>query len=225
MTEPRRHLSDDLLRGFAVGTASEGARLAIACHMALCRACQEGTATHEAALDSLLAARQPAHASPSHSRSRLLADLAALPDMPAQSAASALSPSAALPADMPQLPPALSKLLLSRGSVTWQTLLPGIRAIDLGIPSVWRARLMRFSPGLKIPNHDHGGPEHTVVFSGGLVDAGGHLGRGDATTMFPGDRHAQRTDGDEPCVALIINEAPAQPLTISGRFLQWLTRG
>ena len=197
--------------------------------MAFCAACQEGTVTHEAALDSLLhlgAVGQPGQAPPSHLRSRLLAELAALPDVPAPRIApeSASQPSASLPADMPQLPLALSKLLLSRGMVEWRTLVPGIRAIDLPIPSAWRARLVRFRPGMTIPIHDHGGPEHTVVFSGGLIDAGGHLGRGDATTMFPGERHRQRTDSGEACVALIINEAPARPLTIGGRFLQWVTR-
>jgi len=227
VTEPQRHFSDDLLRGFAVGTASEGARLAIACHTALCRVCLDEAATHEAALDSLLAPgkgtlERSSATSLSQSRARLLAELAELPAPPAVSPVP--QPPAALPADMPQLPPALSKLLLSRGAVSWRTLVPGIRVIDLPVPSVWRARLLRFRPGLTIPVHDHGGPEHTVVFSGGLIDAGGHLGRGDAATMFPGDRHRQRTDGDEPCVALIINEGPAQPLTISGRLLQWLTQ-
>lgn len=99
-----------------------------------------------------------------------------------------------------------------------------MRAIDLEIPSVWRARLLRFRPGIAIPVHDHVGPEHTVVFSGGLVDGGGHLGRGDAATMLPGDTHRQRTEPGEICVALIISEAPARPLTASGKILKWLTR-
>ena len=215
MNEPSRHFSDDLLRGFAVGTATEGARVAVACHMAFCAACREGTATHEATLDAL-----PTPAAPSHLRARLMADLEALPAPPLP----APPPSVTLPSDLPQLPPALSNLLRSQKAVTWKTLVPGIRAIDLPIASAWRARLVRFRPGLTIPAHDHGGPEHTVVFSGGLLDAGGHLGRGDATTMFPGESHTQRTDDTEPCVALIINESAAKPLTTSGRFLKWLTR-
>ena len=217
--QPSRHFSDDLLRGFAVGAASEGARLAVACHLDFCSACREGTAAHEATIDALL--QSQASTPPAAMRARLMADLDALP-VPAP--APAASPSVALPADLPPLPPALSKLLLSRGAVTWRTLVPGIRAIDLPIASAWRARLVRFRPGLTIPIHDHGGPEHTVVFSGGLLDAGGHLERGDATTMFPGESHTQRTDDAEPCVALIINESAAKPLTISGRLLKWLTR-
>lgn len=224
LNEPRRHFSDDLLRGFAVGTASEGARLAVACHTAFCSPCREGTATHEATLDLLLGPQTQGQPAPAPLRTRLMAELDALPVMPAPSLPSAPRASVPLPADLPQLPPALSKLLLSKGPVAWRTLVPGIRAIDLEVPSVWRARLVRFRPGLTIPIHDHGGPEHTVVFSGGLVDAGGHLGPGDAATMFPGESHTQRAEDDQPCVALIINEAPARPLTTSGRFLKWLTR-
>ena len=215
MNQPSRHFSDDLLRGFAVGAASEGARLAVACHLDFCAACREGTATHEATLDALLASQPSAPL-----RARLMAELDELPAPPPMPAPAV----ATLPADLPRLPPALSNLLSSGGTVTWRTLVPGIRAIDLPIASVWRARLVRFRPGLTIPIHDHGGPEHTVVFSGGLLDAGGHLGRGDATTMFPGESHTQRTDDAEPCVALIINESAARPLTTSGRLLKWLTR-
>lgn len=221
LNEPRRHFSDDLLRGFAVGSASEGARLAVACHMAFCSACREGTAAHEATLDALL--ESPADAEPAPAlRARLMADVDALPDVGAPSTPG--PPAPALAADLQQLPPPLTKLLRSRGAVGWRTLVPGIRAIDLGIPSVWRARLVRFRPGLTIPIHDHAGPEHTVVFSGGLVDAGGHLDAGDATTMFPGESHTQRSENDQPCVALIINEGPPRPLTTGGRFLKWLTR-
>lgn len=229
LNEPRRHFSDDLLRGFAVGTASEGARLAIACHLAYCTVCREGAAAHEATLDALLgapAAGPPRQAAAAPLRARLMAELEALPDVPVPSTppGSGRHASATLAADLQTLPLPLSKLLLSQGAAAWRTLVPGLRAIDLEIPSAWRARLVRFRPGLTIPLHDHGGPEHTVVFSGGLVDAGGHLDRGDATTMFPGDSHTQRTESDQPCLALIISEGPPRPLTTRGRLLKWFTR-
>ncbi|HEX2659286.1 MAG TPA: anti-sigma factor, partial [Polyangia bacterium] len=100
MNEPSRHFSDDLLRGFAVGTASEGARLAIACHMDFCAACRAETATHEDALDALLAG--PAPAVPSDLRARLMTAVESLP-----SPTPAPAVTATLPADLPPLPPAL----------------------------------------------------------------------------------------------------------------------
>jgi putative transcriptional regulator len=221
VNEPLRHFSDDLLRSFAVGTATEGANLAVACHLALCPTCRDDAATHESTLDALLHS-QPADAPPPALRERLLAGLPASPAIPAP-APVARTPRP-LPADMPALPPALVSQLGRLDDPTWRTLIPGIRAIDLGITSAWRARLLWFRPGAVVPIHDHGGPEHTVVFAGGLDDHGGHLGRGDAATMMPGESHRQRISADEPCVALIINEAPARPKTPIGRLLKWLTR-
>jgi len=234
---PQRHFPDDLLRTYAVGAASEGAGLAVACHLAFCPECRGGAAAHEEILDALLrigqgsdddggeddggAARPGIGAEPAHVRERLMSTLALTP--PDAVRAAPTRPPATLPRDMPPLPPALVHHLQSLGDAGWRRLVPGIRAIDLGIQSAWRARLVCFRPGVPIPLHDHGGPEHTVVFSGGLDDASGHLGRGDAATMMPGDRHRQRSAPGEPCVALIVNEAPARPLTLVGRVLKRLT--
>ena len=53
MTAPLRHLSDDLLRSHAIGAASEGAGLVVACHVALCPLCAVSAAGHESVLDAL----------------------------------------------------------------------------------------------------------------------------------------------------------------------------
>ena len=219
MTGPLRHFPDDLLRGFAVGAASEGATLAVACHLALCPTCRDGAAAHESALDVLLRTSETAgEAPPPALRDRLLSDLPPpAPPPPARTPKP-------LPADMPALPPALVNRLGGLDQVSWRTLVPGIRAIDLGIASAWRARLLCFRPGILIPAHDHGGAEHTVVFSGGLDDAEGHLGRGDAATMTPGNAHRQHSSPGEPCVALIVNEGPALPKSPFGHFMKWVTR-
>ena len=217
MTAPLRHFPDDLLRAHAIGAASEGASLAVACHLAFCPICADAAAAHESVLASLAGA-SPEERPPRAVRDRLLADL------PPQAPAPPPRPPLVLPTDMPELPAPLLRQLRGLPEVGWHRLVPGLRAIDLEIGSVWRARLVRFRPGIPIPVHDHGGPEHTVVFSGGLDDESGHLGRGDAATMMPGDAHRQRSSPGEPCVALIVNEAAARPLTLTGRVLKRLTR-
>jgi len=103
-------------------------------------------------------------------------------------------------------------------------LIPGIRAIDLGFDDVWRARLVAFRPGIPIPEHDHAGPEHTVVFQGGLVEPGVDLERGDAATMIQGQHHHQRAAAGPPCIALIVNEREPRPMTAMGRILKAVTR-
>jgi putative transcriptional regulator len=223
VTAPQHHLSEDLLRAHAVGAAPEGAGLVAACHIALCPLCAVDNAEHGSVLDTLLGAASANDAGPPPAlRARLMADLSALP-LPSPGP-SAPRPGKALPADLPPLPAPLLSKLATLEDVAWHMLLPGLRAIDLKIGSAWRARLVSFRPGIPIPLHDHGGPEHTIVFSGGLDDQDGHLGRGDATTMLPGHSHSQRASLGESCVALIVSEAPPRPLTFMGHVLKRLTR-
>ena len=219
MSAPLRHLSEDLLRAHAVGAASDGAGLVASCHISLCPVCEQGAAAHESVLDGLLgAAAVNDGAPPPALRARLLADLPPPPAAPPARAPRAL------PGDLPPLPAALTHRLATLDDVSWHTLFPGLRAIDLRIGSAWRARLVCFRPGIPIPLHDHDGPEHTVVFSGGLDDADGHLGAGDATTMLPGHAHRQRASLGEPCIALIVSEAPPRPLTLVGKVMKRITR-
>jgi putative transcriptional regulator len=217
--KPTHHFPGDILRAYAIGSASEGTRLSVACHLAFCAGCGEETVTHGAVMDRLLeaAAADPAGVPGAGARDRLLASLP--PQAPA-----ARVVRASLPRNLPPLPAPLLRQLELMGKVAWRRLLPGIRAIDLGIETAWRARLLSFRPGIPIPVHDHGGPEHTVVFAGGLDDESGHLGRGDAATMMPGETHQQRSSPGEPCIALVVNEAAPMPLTLVGRVLKGLTR-
>jgi putative transcriptional regulator len=236
VNEPRHHFPDDVLRGFAVGTSPEATRLAVACHLAFCPTCRSGAQEHEEVLGQLGrlvaaesgqvsprgAAGETSAAGPASGRDRMLEDLQGLPPP-----ASRPEPRSAveLPSELPDLlPPVLIEHLRSLSHPRWKRLIPGIRAIDLGLDGVWRARLVAFRPGVQIPTHDHGGPEHTVVFQGGLNDARVHLERGDAATMSPGETHDQQAAAGLPCVALIVNEREPRPLTVSGKILKALTR-
>jgi putative transcriptional regulator len=54
---PRLHFADDLLLEHTVGAATEGAALAVACHLAICGACQEVAVDLERIGDALYAAQ------------------------------------------------------------------------------------------------------------------------------------------------------------------------
>ena len=225
MNAPMHHLSEDLLRAHAVGAASEGAGLVASCHIALCPVCEQDAAAHEIVLDTLLGAAAVNDGGPPPAlRARLLADLPPPSRLAPPRPAPPPRAPRALPGDLPPLPAPLANWLATLDDVSWHTLFPGLRAIDLHIGSAWRARLVCFRPGIPIPLHDHDGPEHTVVFAGGLDDADGHLGAGDATTMLPGHSHRQRASLGEPCVALIVSEAPPRPLTLLGKVMKRITR-
>jgi putative transcriptional regulator len=218
MTEPRHHFPDDVLRAHAVGSAPEATSLAVACHLSFCESCRRNTTEHESFLLAFGGVKSAGSQTNRAPRARLLAALSpqAPPPVP--------RPPLSLPKDMPELPRPLLHHLGNLPKVAWQRLIPGIRAIDLGFPDVWRARLIAFQPGIPIPSHDHGGPEHTVVFQGGLDDETLHLGRGDAATMLGGETHRQRAKAGQPCVALIVSEGPPLPLTLVGHVLRRVTR-
>jgi putative transcriptional regulator len=222
VTRPNHHFPDDVLRGFAIGTSPDATRLAVACHLAFCPTCRGGAADHEQVLGALgrLLGEVPGAppAGGAHGRERLIGEL---PPQPAPLPPQVVS---ALPEDLPELPLVLTEHLRGLSDPRWRRLIPGIRAIDLGFGDVWRARLVAFRPGIPIPEHDHAGPEHTVVFQGGLVEPGVDLERGDAATMIPGQHHHQRAAAGPPCVALIVNEQPPRPLTAMGRILKAVTR-
>lgn len=67
--------------------------------------------------------------------------------------------------------------------------------------------LVRFTPGLTFPMHEHGGDETMIVLEGGYTDlvTGVHYGPGDVQRSGPGTRHALRADADAPlCFAIVL---------------------
>jgi putative transcriptional regulator len=67
--------------------------------------------------------------------------------------------------------------------------------------------LVRFTPGLTFPMHEHGGEETMIVLEGGYTDlvTGVHYGPGDVQRSGPSTRHALRADADAPlCFAIVL---------------------
>jgi putative transcriptional regulator len=214
---PQSHFAVDLVLENTVGTASEGAGLAVACHLALCGVCRRLAADLERIGDSLLQAERRFAPRP-ELRARILADAGPQPPPTVSALPSALI------GTLPPVPPPLVEALAALRGPRWRWQVPGLRAITLHERDGSVARLLRLRPGMVIPSHDHGGPEHTVIFGGGLDDEHVCLGRGDALTMHPGDQHQQRAAPGADCIALVVNEAPPRPITLRGRILKRLAR-
>lgn len=209
----------------AVGAASDGAALAVACHLALCSPCRALSADLDTIGASLISAAVPETAAGAgmprqEVRARILADISSRPGAARVAAAVPTELPAAVLEDLPPLPPVLLRAIAAQAKVAWRWMIPGIRGITLAKKGPYTARLLRLRPGVVIPRHDHGGAEYTVVFAGGLDDEGGHLGAGDALTMLPGDRHRQQASPGPDCIALVVNEAPPRPVNLLGRILK-----
>jgi len=220
---PVHHVPPEELVEYAAGACGEATALAIACHASLCAAC----ATQLRALDALGGAALD-DAAPTATAPDAFANLLGrLDDAPGDEA----------PAPGVDVDPATLRVFVSLGvprvvlpyvapaaSGGWRRLVPGITRVDLRVgPPDTVARLVNLRPGLEIPLHDHGGVEHTVILTGALADDQGRFARGDVSIRAAGERHVQRVEAGEPCVALVINEGPLVPLTWKGKALNLLS--
>jgi putative transcriptional regulator len=212
--EPRLHVPEDGIFQFAIGGSSEGAALAVACHLAFCARCRGEVGACEAVSSALLDELSMAPVDPGL-RERLLSGL---DEQPPPAPPPVLRP---VPPELAILPAPLQPYLARAETTRWRRLVPGARAIDLPVAGQeTTARLMRFRPGFLIPLHDHAGPEFTVIFSGALDDTGERAHRGDVLYRESGVRHVQKVTPDGECVALVVNERPLVPLTLLGRLLK-----
>ncbi len=219
----QHHVPDEELLAHAAGTATDGASLAIACHAALCPRCADRVVQLEAVGGAVLESAATAELPPDALAS-VLARLDGAPQPREQAAAVPDAPELLRPYGLPR--PLRAVVARAPSPVRWRFVIPGVRAVDLDVGAAGdTVRLIAFKGGVTIPLHDHGGPEHIVVFTGALEEAGARFQRGDISVRDPGERHEQRVAPGEPCIALVVNEGALQPLTLRGRLLLALSRG
>lgn len=211
---PLHHPDEEELVGYASGTNPEWISLVVACHLTFCATCRDDVALYDdlggALLDSLGTPE-------GRSLGVIAGELTARPRPPVA------PPALAMP--VPGLPKPLGPYL-PKGPVAWRFLAPGLRHIplDFSVGSV-PARIIRFAPGFKIPEHTHQGLEMLLVFDGILHDSvtGDVFHKGDVSRREPGTKHAQWIDRAEPCTCLVISAAPVVPSTLMGRILKTIT--
>lgn len=210
---PLHHPEEEELVGYASGTSPEWVSLVVACHLTFCAACRDDVALFDdvggALLDSLGTGEgRSIGASARDVASRPRPDVAPAVAMPVSGLPRPLAP------------------YLPKESVAWRFLAPGLRHIPLdfsvgGVP----ARIIRFAPGFRIPEHAHQGLEMLLVFDGILHDSvtGEVFHKGDVSRREPGTTHAQWIDKSEPCTCLVVSAAPVLPSTLMGRILKAIT--
>jgi putative transcriptional regulator len=220
---PAHHAPDEALLEYVTGTATQPAALAIACHLSLCATCAGRASAMEAIGGTLIEHEPPVELAP-NALDQVMARLdqsggAATPSN------EPIFPDASLaPLGLPR--PLLRALAAANVKTGWRFVVPGVRAIDLPVAGEGTTvRLVSFKAGVTIPLHDHGGPEHIVVFKGALEEKDGRFARGDISLRSSGERHEQRVAPGQACVSLVINEGRLLPLTIRGRLLLALSRG
>lgn len=195
---PHHHVPDDWLVAFANGTLPEAEALVLATHLTLCPLCRSRLdVAEELAAAALTTPDAPAVPAPAGELDALLQRL----DEP--------TPEPSAPPTDPVLPLPVLQHTGPLADVSWQWLAPGIRGVDLPLPTTGLPlRLIRMRAGTALP-HRHAGSEAGVILAGGWDDQFGTYRRGDAA-FLPAELdgvHEQRIHDDEDCVALVLNEA------------------
>ncbi|MBN7756357.1 cupin domain-containing protein [Nitratireductor aquimarinus] len=220
----QHHISEELLLDYATGQLSEGWRIAVATHLALCPSCRRRLAVMEMTGGALIAepvdeeATQEAASDESASweslRKRLAADRAHTPDAerPVKAKASSQAGQTVLPE------PLRSYVGGDVDTVKWRPL--GRGAYHLPIETddgTARVRLLRIPAGKPVPEHGHRGRELTLVLSGSFHDGDDLFARGDFEEADETLQHQPIATEGEDCICLAVTDAPL-------KFRSWLVR-
>jgi putative transcriptional regulator len=203
----------ELLLDYASGSLAEGPALLVATHLAYSPQARSDVAALEAAAGEMLAS-MPAEALDEDALARTLSRIDAASDpapveRPTEDAARIVG--AAIPAALRRYLPEDAR---------WRSALGGIEEIELPLgDKSYRATLMRIGAGRGLPVHRHAGSEYTLVLAGGFADGRDRFDRGDICVADPSVEHRPVADADQPCICLVVAEAPVVLTGLFGRLL------
>ncbi|WP_022728714.1 ChrR family anti-sigma-E factor [Fodinicurvata sediminis] len=107
--------------------------------------------------------------------------------------------------------------------LSWRRVINGLEEADLDAGEEdgkqWRLRLMWIAPNTKMPKHTHKGTEYTLVLQGAYRDENGRYGRGDMQVADAGIDHRPVAEPGDPCLCLVLTDAPLQLTGAFGRLL------
>ncbi len=205
---PAFHPPEEVLLAYAAGNLPEALSLVVATHLALCPQCRETVAACEAVGGALIEELDPAEVS-NGALDAVMArlDAVALPEARPQKIEG-------IDLRLPQ--PLRGYVGADLDSLAWHRVMPGLEEVEIETGSSGlRARLMRVAAGRTMPSHTHGGEEFTLVLTGAYNDASGHYACGDVQVADPGVDHQPVAEDGEPCVCLVVSDAP---IKLTGRY-------
>ncbi|WP_299624787.1 ChrR family anti-sigma-E factor [Pelagibius sp.] len=220
---PAHHLSDEILMAYAAGSLPEPLSLVVVSHVTLCPACRAQMETYEALGGSLIEEIAPVGL-PDSALSDIFARLDDEASGPGEADPWGRAP-ARTPADHRSVDGSVPRPLRDYlgqdlSALNWRSVIRGVEEAEIALDGgEVRTRLMRIQPGVAVPKHTHGGEEVTLVLTGGYSDAGGHYARGDVQVADPTVDHQPVADPGEPCLCLVISDAP---LKLTGPIGRWL---
>ncbi len=205
---PAFHPPEEVLLEYAAGSLPEAISLVVATHLALCPQCRAAVAACEAVGGALIEELEPAEVCDGALES-VLARLGEVAPPEAR-------PEKIESIDLRLPQPLRGFVGVDLDSLPWRRVMPGLEEVDIDTGSSgMRARLMRVAAGKAMPSHTHGGEEFTLVLTGAYNDASGHYACGDVQVADPELDHQPVAEDGEPCVCLVVSDAP---IKLTGRY-------
>ncbi len=200
------HLDDATLMSFAAGSLPNTLAAVAAAHISVCPRCRRELAAHERIGAALMAGLPPAEMQ----RAGLV---------PPLREGERAEPAPTLQGDIPH--PLAGIIGLSLDEVRWRWIGPGLWHRPLPISGAGSLHLIKGAPSARVPEHDHGGGELTLVLRGALIDETGRYGPGDVADIDESvEHHAPSADPEAGCICVIANEHPTRFRGLLARLMQ-----
>jgi putative transcriptional regulator len=216
LREIRHHPKDLTLAAYAAGNLDEARAVVIASHVSACGACRAAVRDFEAVGGACLQSIEPVAMNES-----------ALDSFWARAGKQekALRPASMRAANDYSLAashPLAAYLKDGVDAIEWRAVAPGVAQHVIPAegyrPGV--LRLLKLSPGVRVPKHTHGDEELTLILRGSYVDEVGAFAEGDLADLDGDVWHSPVATGEEPCICLIATSAPLRFATLIGRVFQ-----
>jgi putative transcriptional regulator len=199
------HLDDATLMSCSAGSQPEALAAVVSSHLSVCPQCRGELKRHSLIGEVLFEALKPE------------------PVTGEVPSAGARADSVSAAADDAELPEALKAALEGRfDDVPWRRAAPGVWhfPIELSPGAKGDLRLLKVAPGIKLPEHGHGGSELTLVLDGAYSDEFGTFRRGDVADLGDDVEHRPIADPEHGCICLAASDARPRFKGMFARLLQ-----
>jgi putative transcriptional regulator len=207
------HLDDSTLMSFAAGSLPQTLSVVAAAHIDSCPQC----ARELRRMEAIGAAMFAGLSAKALSRPAPIAALARSEDGVAVDAPSRP------PSDLPRTIAALVGPTMS--DIAWKRLGLGVwqHKLPLGTGGEGDLRLLKISPGRRMPDHGHGGSELTMILDGAYTDKTGTYRAGDVADLGDDLEHQPIADAQHGCICIVGTERPARFKAVIQKMIQPLT--
>ncbi len=210
---PQHHPEETLLAEFAAGVLPPAQAIAVSAHLHYCPASRQKVRDLEALGGALLEREKTSQPELDQAFTKLLQCIYEHTDVASEAHN---EPHHKVNAKHADLPKALQKLL-SQQTVNWKRVTSTLKTAPLVTgQEEYCVSLQKIAAGGRVPHHDHGGREITVVLRGSFSDEDGVYQPGDFIERQDGDAHRPMASSNEDCLCLSVEEAPVKLTGILG---------